>query len=246
MTGTRSKLILFTCATVVSSVFNPAVVAQALSPVEQIGSPNADSVEQISDGATNIIAPMRTEPRQSVMTVGPTLAERTPDAAQLTEETGLMRTSTQVSTRERSSAGSAPLSKPSQGRRTAAVVRLAGDDRCDPSNRQSSTIKSCALVIEKRADEFAPREAMPLSPEQRILIEQQRSANAYRSKNASRRLATSGTASDTLESQGIASLVLHAPSPDKAPEPIDDQNGLDAAAALVKGVLGQIIAPPAP
>lgn len=47
------------------------------------------------------------------------------------------------------------------------------------------------------------------------------------------------------ELQGIASLVLRGP-PEAAqiPKPIDDQNGLDAAAAIVNGVLGQILTPP--
>ena len=66
---------------------------------------------------------------------------------------------------------------------------------------------------------------------------------AFDSKGAARRLAITGNDSDLPELQGIASLVLRAP-PDKAGKPIEDQDGLDAAAAIVNAVIGQITAPP--
>lgn len=248
MTGTCSKL-RFVCAAAAAALlsvaaFGPGAWAQGpLSPVDQIGSSNANPVEQISDGSTDIIAPLRSEPRQTMTSLRPTQDERTPDAAQLTAETGLTRYSTQVSSGGRSSAGSAPLSRPSEGRTSAAVDRLGDNDRCDPSHRQATATKACALVIEKRAAEFAPRETSPLSPEQRILLEHNRPANGFDSRDAARRLANNGTDSDSPELQGIASLVLRAPpEPDKGAMP--DQDGLDATAAIVNVVLGQISTPP--
>lgn len=243
MTRTRLKLLL---AGASALTFSPVAMAQApLSPVDQIGASNAGAVEQISDGSTDIIAPVRTELRQSMASPRPTLDERTPGATQLTAETGLTRNSAQVSTGGRSSEASTPLSRPSEGRTATAVDRLVGSDRCDPSHRDAARAKACAQVIEKRAAEFSPREATPLSPEQRILMEQQRRADASDSRGAARRLATTGTDSDSPELQGIASLVLRAPpEPPKTSKPIEDQNGLDATAAIVNAVIGQINAPP--
>lgn len=248
MTGTRLKLLACASAAGLMSALafgSGASATGPLSAVEQIGSSDADAVEQISDGSTAIIAPTGSEHRQTVTSRRPTQAERTPDAAQLTAETGLTRSSPQVSTGGRSSVASTPLSRPSEGRTAAAVDRLTGVDRCDPPHRDASAIKACVLVIEKRAAEFTPREASPLSPEQRILMEQQRRSDASDSKGAARRLANSGTGSDLPELQGIAALVLQAPpEPDTVAKPIDDQNGLDAAAAIVNGVLGHTPAPP--
>lgn len=242
MIAIPSLLFVFMVGSVMA---HSAALAQSPLPsVDQVGSSDAGAVEQVSDGSIDVLTPTNAEPRQAVTSPRPTKDERIPSAVQLTEETGLPRNSTQVSIGTRSSAGSAPLSSPSEGRTTSAVDRLDGDDRCDPSHRQASATKACALVIERRAAEFASREASPLSPEQRILIEQQR--RAFDPKDAARRLASSGTSPGVPELQGVASLVLNVPVPDRTPKPIDDQNGLDAAAAIVNGVLGQIISPPRP
>ncbi len=131
-----------------------------------------------------------------------------------------------------------PLSTPSQGR-TSAVARVEGDDACDPARAEEREDARCARVIETRSAEFTPPEPTPLSPEQRLLVE-----NRLRNSDATRRLANSGSA-DTLGDQAIASVALDAARPpDPAAPEEDPTQGLDpAVAAMVEAIARQVTPP---
>lgn len=131
-----------------------------------------------------------------------------------------------------------PLSTPSQGR-TSAVARVEGDDACDPARTEERDDARCARVIETRSAEFTPPEPTPLSPEQRLLVE-----NRLRNADATRRLANSGNA-DSLGDQAIASVALDAARPRDPVAPEEDPTqGLDpAVAAMVEAIARQVTPP---
>jgi len=148
------------------------------------------------------------------------------------------RDPTQLYRGGRTAQPSEPLSTPSQGR-TSAVARVEGDDACDPARADQRDAGRCARVIETRSAEFTPPEPTPLSPEQRLLVE-----NRLLNADATRRLANSGSA-DTMADQAIASIALDAARP---PDPVrpeeDPTQGLDpAVAALVEAIARQVTPP---
>ena len=134
---------------------------------------------------------------------------------------------------------SAPLSTPAEGRNTA-VSAVQGDDRCDPQLAAQAPLPAqCSRVIETRSAEFAPPAPTPLSPEQRILIENQAQAEA--SAGAIRRLSTRGDA-NAFSDQALASTVLDsaqaAPPATSETEPASET--MDAAmAAIIEAIARQ-------
>lgn len=124
----------------------------------------------------------------------------------------------------------APLSTPAQGR-TAAVSRVEGRDRCDPAAPAAAGAR-CDTVIETRGGEFPPPSREPLSPEQRLLVEQRTlearqrepasttSADAI-ARSAARGSGREGADADAPVMQGIASVVL-APPPTPPASPAGD------------------------
>ncbi|TVV70882.1 hypothetical protein [Sphingomonas solaris] len=154
----------------------------------------------------------------------------------------------QVAPAPRSAQAAPPLSTPAQGR-TGATTRVAGRDRCDPAAKTAARVP-CTTVIETRGSEFPPPGVEPLSPEQRLLVEervipqrtldQQQAAGDAIARSANRRVGRDGADASAPAMQGIASIVL-APPP-AAPAREDPTAGLTpeqaAAATSTLGAIG--------
>jgi len=223
----------------------------ARGSVEQIGAQGSRAVEQISTGARQISSPVREAPATSA--APPQLSsssESRPPQQQLTSEARGSRGTAQLYTGGRTAQASEALSRPSEGR-TGAVAPVSGKDRCDPQAQQDARLaRECAAVIERRSAEFSRPEAPQLSPEQRLLVEQ-RARNAPVTRDAARRLADTGLDSESMEAQGVASLVLRdqapAERPDERPSDAAAKGLSDATAAIVNAiVVGAGGSPPKP
>lgn len=151
--------------------------------------------------------------------------DRQKQPPQLTAKSGSKQQPSQVATGPRNAEPPQPLSTPEQGR-TAAIDRVDGDDRCDPASDEDKQSAKCRDIIENRAAEFERRRAQ-MSPEQRLLIDQQIRNAGETIADATRRLARSGQ-DDSLEAMGVASIVLYQPPPEK---PDEEKNPGDKATA---------------
>lgn len=118
-----------------------------------------------------------------------------------------------------------PVSTPQEGR-TAAVERVGGSDRCDPAKPDEKKTAECKRVIEARAGDFEHAKAAELSPEAKLLLNQQLNAVGESVADATQRLATSGQPDNSLQAMGVASIVLdrsaHPPETDKPKDPKSD------------------------
>ncbi len=214
-------------------VIHAAPAAQAQSSrgtVDQIGSSQPVGILQLSRGSVHMPSPQLSSS-----------AESASPARQLTAERGSGPAAQQLTRLPRSAQPSIPLSRPEDGR-TAAVERVAGSDRCDPAKNVSRTAK-CAHVIENRAGEFTRRDTTPLSPEQRIVMEQQLRERSAGLSSAARRLAANGDDAWSMEAQGVASVVLGAPSGEPKRDKSDDD---PAASEQMKAIVNAIVNQPAP
>jgi hypothetical protein len=217
----------------------PAAAQPPQPAIEQVGDIGASATEadQVSDRST--IVPTD---RPSRNTAPPPQLSSSADnqvaPSQLVRESERGGTTPQLYRGERTAAPPAPLSTPRDGR-TAAVTRVEGRDRCDPSRRDQQPI--CRRVIESRADEFPSPEPQPLSAEQRLLIEQ-RTLQAATAEAAARRLAGHTADPDSLDDQGIASIVLGEPPP-PAPEPTPDNPSPDTN-PVIEAIVGAVTGNP--
>lgn len=220
-----------------ASAVAPALAAQ-LRPapgggVEQVGRPQPVGMDQVA-------RPAGATPARASKLVAPQVSEkrdRDPPARQLTSERGA-GAARQLSDGRRSAQPSQALSLPSDGR-TAAVDRIAGSDRCDPASRDRARPR-CANVIETRAAEFARPDPTPLSPEQRIIMEQQQRERSATIGGAARRLANNGEDSRSIEAQGVASVVLAAPPTQPGPvKPGADPAASEQLNALVNAIINR-------
>lgn len=138
--------------------------------------------------------------------------------------------------RGKASAEPAPaLSSTDQSRPGPRTV-IEGEDRCDRATRQRLPSAACAKVIETRSAEF-DRTPAPLSPEQRLLLEQ-RAVTASGVQGTARRLAAGEGSS---EDQAVASIALRQPQQhvDKKEEEKAPLSQEQAAA-----IVGAILNPP--
>jgi len=123
-----------------------------------------------------------------------------------------------------------PVSAPGDSR-PQGVVRLGGEDRCDPQQPQDQ-LAECERILERRASEFQAAEAPRLSAEQALLAAQGERGMSL-SQNALPRLARSAAGTPDAESrdnQELAAIVLatrdgattqaQAPAADLPPDPI--------------------------
>ena len=200
--------------------------------VEQIGPGGAPEalgglVPQISSGGGASGAPAQVAPREPANVPPP----------QLTGERGRPDGAPQLNRERRSTAGTAPLSSPAQGR-TAATARIQGEDRCDPQTGSAREREFCARVLENRADDFERpvMQADTRSPEERLLGRDTARSSADAGL-AARRLAN-GDIDDSLAAQAVASGEL-ARQDDE--EEVAGGTGLtqeqSAAAALVEAII---------
>lgn len=145
----------------------------------------------------------------------------------------------QVSSGPRNAQAPDPLSTPEQGR-TAAIAAVEGKDRCDPANAADKKLPECKHVIETRSAEFTRASPTELSPEQKLLIDQQMLARESDLLTVTRRLASSGDP-NSIQGMGVASVVLTQNRPEEPKKPDHDAQ-TDAAIQAIVTVLG--IQPP--
>ncbi|GAA0728877.1 hypothetical protein [Sphingomonas japonica] len=126
----------------------------------------------------------------------------------------------QLSTGGRSAQAAAPLSSRGQSR-PQAVVRLRGADACDPGAPAAGS-EACARVIENRSSEYRSATAPVLSPEQRLLIDQQQREVTGDPAAIVRRLGRSDVDADARDAQSVASLVLPGNPTQSAPVDAED------------------------
>ena len=166
-------------------------------------------------------------------------ADSTPGEEQLTSKHASRQEPKQLSVDPRDAKGPPPLSKPSEGR-TAAVDLVEGRDRCDPAVPAARQPETCKKVIETRADDYTRPSPTELSPEQKLLIDQQLREETEGVTEAAQKLAKSGEADDSTESMGIAAIVLRQSAP--PPEEADKQKdpATDAAAQAIIQAISQL------
>jgi hypothetical protein len=157
---------------------------------------------------------------------------------QLTREGGAGPAPYQLYRGGRTAQPAEPLSRPGEGR-TSAVTPVEGQDRCDPAADGRAEAASCERVIETRASEFQRVEPV-LSAEQRLLTEQRLREQSASAGEAARRLAAHGGDPDSLEEQGIASLVLSNPQPTRP----NEEQPSEAATSLIEAIVGGMTGTP--
>jgi hypothetical protein len=157
---------------------------------------------------------------------------------QLTREGGAGPAPDQLYRGGRTAQPAEPLSRPGEGR-TSAVTPVGGQDRCDPAAAGRGEATGCERVIETRASEFQRIEPV-LSAEQRLLTEQRLREQSASAGEAARRLAAPGGDPDSLEEQGIASLVLSNPQPMRP----DEEQPSEAATSLIEAIVGGMTGTP--
>ena len=212
--------------------------AQSTSEIDQIR-PQQPSSRADRSGSAQIVQPeqSRRDPAGTTLQAG--ARETRPAPVNQLSTVGERQRSPQLYRGGRTAQPSAPLSTPAEGRNTA-VSAVQGDDRCDPQLAEQAPLpEQCSRVIETRSAEFARPAPTPLSPEQRILIENQAQAEA--SAGAIRRLSTRGDA-NAFSDQALASTVLDsaqaAPPSTSETEPASET--MDAAmAAIIEAIARQ-------
>ena len=167
--------------------------------------------------------------------------ERSSRTAQVTFERPAAQVPDQLSKGGKTAQPSQPLSRPSDGHR-ADVERLAGADRCDPAEIKRPRSR-CATVIENRSGEFARPDPNALSPEQRLLLEQEVREGALDANSGARRLATTGQADESLAAMGVAAAVLRPKEEVASLKQSDDDL---AKAAEIVGAITQPLPPQPP
>jgi hypothetical protein len=173
--------------------------------------------------------------------------ERVVDDTQLTQEDRAVRSPTQLHTGGRSAQASEPLSQRSEGR-TGTVERVTGSDRCNLPQTDPAIVRACARAIETRAAEFARPAPPPLSPEQRLLVDQRLQEGRSTVRTAVRRLAEEGEA-DTVEGQAVASVAIANDSRSPAAGRRDEEGTAVSAEtrAVIEALVGGLVGnPPQP
>jgi hypothetical protein len=173
-----------------------AARAQAVTDIQQITTAAAPAVP------SETAKPTTAAPAQLSAT-----AESRPVEGQLTSPGAEHQVTSQVASTRPTAQAPEPLSTPQQGR-TAAVQRVEGKDRCDAAIPKEKRSSECKQVIEARADEYERPDPTQLSPEQKLLLDQQLRAAGDDIANATQRLANSGKTSDSIDAMGVASVVL--------------------------------------
>lgn len=149
---------------------------------------------------------------------------------QLTRERRGSAGSPQLGPATRSAAAPPSSATRADGRRTD-VVRVGGRDRCASAETPDPR---CATVIETRSAEFSAPRAPTLSPEQRLLLDQDR--GEMRSvRAAAQRAARNDIDPNALDTQALAAISLGAPIEPTKPAPPDP------ATAATSDLVSQIV-----
>ncbi|MFD1789252.1 hypothetical protein ACFSC3_16980 [Sphingomonas floccifaciens] len=178
-----------------------------------------DTVDQLSRTPDQRPAAVQVAPRE-IATPQP----------QLTRERRGSSGSPQLGPATRSAAAPPSSATRADGRRTE-VVRVGGRDRCASADTPDPR---CAAVIETRAAEFSAPRAPVLSPEQRLLLDQDR-GEARSVRAAAQRAARNDIDPNALDTQALAAISLATP-PEPTPPPTTDP-----AAAATSDLVSQIV-----
>jgi hypothetical protein len=222
-------VLLLACST------SAGVTAQPIDP----------SIDQISSGPRGVELRSAT-PDVERSGVPPTQlatgAESSPATVQVSPERRGVSPPDQLSKAGKTAQQPQPLSVPAQGRQSA-VDRVEGADRCDPAEPMRPR-RRCANVIENRSSEFARPDSNALSPEQRLLLEQEVREGALSTDGGARRLATTGETDGSMVAMGVAAVVLR-PNEEAPPKTRPDED-VTKAADIVGAIINQPLTPPPP
>lgn len=127
------------------------------------------------------------------------------------------------------------LSQAADGRITA-ITALKGDDRC-AANPGPELADVCARVIETRSDEFSIPDRSALSPEQRLLADQQSLESGPLDINSAARRLSAGKQDDTLAGLAVASVALSQPV-----GPTDQKKESETKTQAVPAVVDALVA----
>lgn len=133
-----------------------------------------------------------------------TVKEANAPQPQITRERRGTGGAPQLAQGPRSATAPASAATRADGRR-ADVVRLGGSDRCDP--QAGARNADCQRVIETRSAEYSAPRTPTLSPEQRLLLDQERSETRG-VRAAARRVARNEVNPDALDTQALAAISL--------------------------------------
>lgn len=200
-------------------------------------------VSQVSDGRPSVAVDSLPSAESTEQPAQVSHDIRNPTAeTQLTAGQASRQQPAQLSNDRPSAQGAQPLSRPSDGR-TAAVEHVQGKDRCDPANSKAKQSETCKQVLETRADDYTRPHPTELTPEQRLLLDQELEHAGETVADATRRLATSGETDDSNDAMGIAAIVLRQNAPRTEPKPDKAQDpATDAAVQAIVQIITQ--APP--
>lgn len=192
--------------------------AQQSAPSEPSGESKvrvsqADAPAPVAAPANRILAPQVSpqKPAASPLIAEPAIspqAARGP-VSQVSKTIEARSPTPQLAPKGPSAAPPPALSKPSQGRDTRAAA-LKGSDRCSGADAARES-EICARVIETRSAEFAAPDHEPLSPEQRLLANQNLLDSAPSDVNAAARRLSTGREDDTLAALAVANQALAKP-----------------------------------
>lgn len=229
MASPRHPFILLIACSVAGSA-----LAQAADP----------SIEQISSAPLSVN--VQANPPEADRSVAPpaqlaTDEESSPATSQVSAERRAAPPPDQLSRGPKTAQPPQPLSRPAEGRQSA-VERLVGADRCDPA--KPNLPRSCAMVIENRSAEFTRPDPNGLSPEQRLLLEQEVREGALDPVRGARRLAVTGDSDQSLAAMGVAAAVMR-PKEDAADNDKPNED-VAKAAEIVGAIINQPLNPQPP
>lgn len=208
-------------------MLNPVMPVAAMAMTLQISDPIA--VDQVSAGIP-IVSVAASPPSGEAPAQLSSKSQSRSSSPQLVGGTPTATAGQQLAPSRPTAQPPVPLSSRSDGRPTPAE-RIGGADRCDPQEGSTAREAKCAEIIEKRASTFKGSQAPQLSPEEKILLEQDElERKSYEA--AARRLAIAGDDTESPESQGVAFVALRPPAPEEKEKP-EEQKPSDAAAAAV-------------
>ena len=136
----------------------------------------------------------------------------------------------------KASAEAAPALSSTEQSRPGPRTVIEGEDRCDRATRVRLSSAACAKVIETRSAEF-DRTPAPLSPEQRLLLEQ-RTVALSGAQGVARRLAAGEGSTDD---QAVASIALRQP---QQPADKKDEEKSPISQEQAAAIVGAILNPP--
>jgi len=215
------------------------VAANGAASAAQVSTTNSPNIPQVS-GTDNSVS---VEPVAQARGGGATTqlsnqSDSMAAEAQLTTVKSSSGQPTQLTHGPKSAQPPQALSRVAEGR-TGAIERVEGSDRCDPKLPKEKNPTDCSRVIESRADDYDRPAPTQLSPEQRLLLDQQLQTAGDDVADATRRLASSGHSDNSIESLGIASIVLGQDQPPQKPVKEEDP-ATDAATQAVLQILSSL------